>query len=103
MHLAVVTPYVGMARKQDGSSNGCTCISNYTMINQLGASFIIDIIAPSPGLETSHVITLTYVLLCADHPCCVVRHQLQRNEPHQYGLKVSCLVIQVKLMHYSQL
>ena len=26
----VVTPYVGMARKQDGGSNGC--ISNYTAI-----------------------------------------------------------------------
>ena len=35
--VTVVTPYVGMARKQDGGSNGC--ISNYTAINRLGAGF----------------------------------------------------------------
>ena len=34
----LVSTYVGMARKQDDSSNGC--ISNYTMITQLGASAI---------------------------------------------------------------
>ena len=33
----VVTSYVGMARKQDGSSNGC--ISNYTPTTQIGKSF----------------------------------------------------------------
>ena len=33
----VVSPYVGMARKQDGGSNGC--ISNYTAITQLGTGF----------------------------------------------------------------
>ena len=32
----VVSPYVGMAQKQDGSSNGC--ISNYTIITRLGVS-----------------------------------------------------------------
>ena len=32
----LVSPYVGMEQKQDGGSNGC--ISNYTMITQLGAS-----------------------------------------------------------------
>ena len=31
----IVNAYVGMARKQDGGSNGC--ISNYTVITQLGA------------------------------------------------------------------
>ena len=31
-----MSPYVGMAQKQDGGSNGC--ISNYMMITQLGAS-----------------------------------------------------------------
>ena len=31
----VVSPYVGMTRKQDGGSNGC--ISNYTAITRLGA------------------------------------------------------------------
>ena len=34
----VVSPYVGMARKQNGGSNGC--ISNYTTITQLRVGFI---------------------------------------------------------------
>ena len=34
----VVSPYVGMVRKQDGGSNGC--ISNYRIITQLGASVV---------------------------------------------------------------
>ena len=33
----VVSPYVGMARKQDGSSNGC--INNYTAITRLVMDF----------------------------------------------------------------
>ena len=33
----VVSPYVGMARKQDGGSNGC--ISNYMTITRLRAGF----------------------------------------------------------------
>ena len=32
----LVSPFVGMARKQDGGSNGC--ISNYTTITRIGAS-----------------------------------------------------------------
>ena len=32
----LVSPYVGMARKQDGGSNGC--ISNYTTVTRLGVS-----------------------------------------------------------------
>ena len=33
----VLSPYVGMVRKQDGGSNGCI-IGNYTTITRLGAS-----------------------------------------------------------------
>ena len=32
-----MSPYVGMARKQEDGSNGC--ISNYTIITLLGAGF----------------------------------------------------------------
>ena len=46
----VVSPYVGMAQKQDGGSNGC--ITNYTTITQLGAS-VIHVAVPFTAISSS--------------------------------------------------
>ena len=55
----VVSPYVGMARKQDDSSN--VCISNYTVITWLGAGFT-HFYGPNSRYRVLPLSTRTYVI-----------------------------------------
>lgn len=58
------------------SENYCTCNIHVHTVH-----VSIDIIAPSLGLETCHVITISPLLLRVAHPCCCITTAAERTSP----------------------